>query len=326
MSIQRIAVLCPGGIVSGGPEVLHQLVDCLRSFGIEAAIAYYPFDAQHSKPDAYQHYDAPMCNFVDSTTTLFVIPESSTWLTKLISKAQVAIWWLSVDNYLCAKRESQFRDMWVRVKSLRNVRVPLWRLKAHLHFVQSEYASRFLKSAGLRSEFLTDYLSASHFLGATDETIRGDVIAYNPLKGRERTTALIAALPDFQFVPIRGMSPAQVAALLHRAKIYIDFGHHPGKDRLPREAAMAGCCVITNRRGSARFFEDVPIPDKYKLIDESDRHIAPFRTLATSIFRDFDSHRMDFEEYRFKIRLERAAFVAQVQRNFPQLVQVSAEA
>ena len=45
---------------------------------------------------------------------------------------------------------------------------------------------------------------------------------------------------------------------------YIDFGPHPGMDRLPREAALAGCIVLTNREGAANFAKDVPLPEEFK--------------------------------------------------------------
>ncbi len=35
-------------------------------------------------------------------------------------------------------------------------------------------------------------------------------------------------------------------------------------DRLPREAALAGCVVITNREGAANFDDDVPLPSIFK--------------------------------------------------------------
>ena len=35
-------------------------------------------------------------------------------------------------------------------------------------------------------------------------------------------------------------------------------------DRLPREAALAGCIVITNYEGAANFHEDVPLPSAFK--------------------------------------------------------------
>jgi len=44
-------------------------------------------------------------------------------------------------------------------------------------------------------------------------------------------------------------------------KLYVDFGKHPGKDRMPREAAVHGCCIITGRRGAAGNPFDIPIPN-----------------------------------------------------------------
>ena len=68
----------------------------------------------------------------------------------------------------------------------------------------------------------------------------------------------------FNFIPIQGMSSIEVANLLESAKIYIDFGNHPGKDRLPREAVLSGCCIITNSKGSAKNSVDICISKKYK--------------------------------------------------------------
>lgn len=35
-------------------------------------------------------------------------------------------------------------------------------------------------------------------------------------------------------------------------------------DRLPREATLAGCIVLTNREGAANFDQDVPLPKEFK--------------------------------------------------------------
>ena len=63
------------------------------------------------------------------------------------------------------------------------------------------------------------------------------------------------ALPaDVDFVPIRDMNKAQVRDALFGARLYIDFGHHPGKDRVPREAAVAGAVVLLREAGAAKAF------------------------------------------------------------------------
>ena len=103
---------------------------------------------------------------------------------------------------------------------------------------------------------------------------------------------------------------------LRRAKIYLDLGNHPGKDRLPREAAMAGCCVITNQRGSAYFDADVPTPHKYKIDDRKSDYILNFQEFASSIFTNFDCHSAEFSHYRSLIAQERTLFESQVRKAF----------
>ena len=74
---------------------------------------------------------------------------------------------------------------------------------------------------------------------------------------------------DINWVPLVGMSNDQVLNYLKTSKVYIDFGNHPGKDRLPREAAICGCCIITGKKGAAAFKEDIPISETYKFDDKA---------------------------------------------------------
>ena len=95
------------------------------------------------------------------------------------------------------------------------------------------------------------------------------------------------------------------------AKVYVDFGGHPGKDRLPREAALCGCCIITGLRGSAANEVDVPIPARFKLDDEQ----ADPRQLIDMIAKLMMSHEestREFEEYRVAIREEKRKFQREV--------------
>jgi hypothetical protein len=108
------------------------------------------------------------------------------------------------------------------------------------------------------------------------------------------------------------MSSSEVSDLLNKAKIYIDFGNHPGKDRLPREAAISGCCVITNKNGSAKNKFDIPISSIYKLDDTSRSFFKEFESLALEILGDFVFHSSNFDEYRLKIFNEQKVFKNQV--------------
>ena len=98
---------------------------------------------------------------------------------------------------------------------------------------------------------------------------------------------------------------------MQAGKIYIDFGEHPGKDRIPREAAANGCCVITNRKGSAAYAEDVPIPDQFKFANPSSS-LDEIDSLMHKICDDFKIYQDMFSDYRNFIKSEKSIFEADV--------------
>ena len=138
---------------------------------------------------------------------------------------------------------------------------------------------------------------------------------YNPRKGQDFTDQLIAAAPDLHWAAIENMTPEQVQQLLAQAKVYIDFGTHPGKDRIPREAAISGCCVLTDRRGAAKFFKDVPIADQYKFADTAEE-IPAILTRIRQVMRDYATAIQDFADYRAEIRQQRQQFEREVDTVF----------
>jgi hypothetical protein len=128
------------------------------------------------------------------------------------------------------------------------------------------------------------------------------------------TLKLVEEAKDIQFVPIKKMPREEVIKLLQKAKVYIDFGYHPGKDRLPREAAILGCCVITGKRGSAKFFEDVPIPDEYKFEDKEES-IPEIIDKIKDCFENYEERYKDFEYYRQFIKNEPQKFLEDFKEN-----------
>ena len=172
-------------------------------------------------------------------------------------------------------------------------------MKNYYHFVQSEYAYRHLKDNNLDSLFLSDYLNPAHLVNS--ETIKENIILYNPVKGIKITQKLINDNKDFKFVALENLTIREVQKLFQKAKLYIDFGNHPGKDRMPREAAMANCCVITGRKGSAGNENDIPIPNKYKFNDKLLLDNAAFRSLVGAIFDNHTHHLNDFVVYKDSI-------------------------
>ena len=323
MEYSKIFV-CSPSVVTGGPELLHQLVDELRRIGHEAYIVYYPFGQTHQCPEPYQCYDAPQSQLIDEPDALVVIPETATWIGRQLKKARVAVWWLSVDNYLDHCGESKIRDFYMHMKGFLRPRnfsqrkMTISSLKGYFHFFQSEYAKDFLARWGVDGTMMTDYLSDLYLDGAdsVDLTLKENIVCFNPKKGIKRTNELRRAYPEIEFVPIQGLSSEGVYELLCRSKIYIDFGNHPGKDRLPREAAMAGCCVITGRRGSAGNDIDVPLPPRFKIDDSGNGYIAAVSPLVRTILSDFHEAHCEMAAYRERIKREKAIFKQEVRDFF----------
>lgn len=313
---QRIVVMCPGDAVTGGPELLHQLVHELRLQGHNAVICYYPIERKFSVPKPYCEYDLEVECFEDRKNQIVVVPEVATRLLDKVIESQGVIWWLSIDNYFGRTGQGALRDLHGFLLShLVARRKSINSLRRFEHLAQSEYARSFLRDRGIIAQLLSDYLADEHFVDRESRQ-RQNWIAYNPRKGAPVIRKLRRILPDLTFVPIRNMSKHQVRDLLCSVKVYVDFGHHPGKDRLPREAAIAGACVITGMRGSAGFFADVPIPPEYKLDENSPNLATQFEEVVMSIFDDFERHSAQLKSYREMIRSERATFANQVREVF----------
>ncbi|WP_192458687.1 hypothetical protein [Musicola keenii] len=308
---KKVFVFCPGGVVTGGPELLHQFTHELRNAGVDAQMIYYPIGKEYSVPERYQHYDVKISRFdrAQIKDQIVVVPEVVTVFLNSLPRCSAFIWWLSVDNYFFGEIDNPTK----RVSSiLKGGKLSVYAMKKYKHLVQSEYARLFLLKHEIESEMLTDYLNEKHLTPVSENIQRHNIIAFNPAKGIEVTKYLIENNPDFKFIPIANMTPEQVKNLLLQSKVYIDFGSHPGKDRFPREAAMAGCCIVTGIKGSARNHVDIPIPDSYKLDSDSDEFLSKFRMLILSIFNDFAIMIKDFDGYKKIICDEPTHFKNQV--------------
>ena len=311
---KRVIIACPGDGVSGGPELLHQLGTELRELGCDAYMAYLPTEQSFSCPEPYKKYGVPQGALVDEPGVAVVLPEIYTGKALQFKASQAIVWWLSVDVYL--KMYSSLKNrLFSFVGKLSDDTASLAALKPLKHMAQSQYALDFLERNGLEATFLSDYLSDEHFQAKPVAATRKNIIIYNPTKGIKQTNKLIQTYHNYQFLPLRGFTSEQVHAALSSAKLYIDFGHHPGKDRMPREAAIAGCCIITNLKGSAKF-NDVEIPPRYKLDDSKKDFVKQFGQLAKLVMENFDFYARDFEEYRQKIREEQQSFIQDVRFNF----------
>lgn len=321
-----IYVVCPSNNKTGGTELLHQLVFQLNQInGIfkKAIITYYfegNYDKNNPTPNDFKQYVSEYClvsDIVDSFENIVIFPEVCIGKHRKYKHIQKIVWWLSVDNFKIMIGRINRLKKWGVKSFIKHLIINDYYSEKDLnrinyHFVQSYFAKDYILNKGIDdkniyylSDYINDIYTSTDYCGAKE-----DIVLYNPKKGFEFTEQLILFAPEINWVPISGMSTQQVFELLHKSKVYIDFGNHPGKDRIPREAAMSGCCIITNRNGSAAFKEDVPIPDTYKF--GNDCPIADVICTIKDCIANYDSHINDFYEYREFIKSEKHEFVEDI--------------
>ena len=328
---EDILIFCPE-YLNGGCEALHQLGLQIARHGGSAQMAYYgPYSgleldgdvlrchlAASPIPRYFARYEPRALSEARlGPDTLLVFPEVlSTLAATRDDRYQRALWWLSVANAVeqnralldASYRRSVFADSGL------------------LHFHQSDYARAFLQAnAATRYHALSDYTDPDFIhrsLNAAETTPiseRGNTICFFPNKGAELAARFIdgrnALRQDVEFLPIRGMSKAQVRDALFGARLYLDFGNHPGKDRVPREAAIAGAVVMLHAVGAALCFPDHPLPAEYRFT-EDDIATGDLHRKVAAIFDQPEAHFAAQRMYREAILHEQERFDLEVRSCF----------
>ena len=322
----KIFIISPGNIHSGGPELVHQLASQLLKMDYNVYMFYLPANADFNPADPvdpfYKKYHIPFVrNLEIDHKNIMIVPESSSLNLYVSKKIRRIMWWMSVDNYinnLCniLKKfkqnplDSTMPKFFYFDKDDNTIE----------HWVQSEYAKIFIKKNGIVDKQIyrvRDYLNEAFLQRAShvDISQKENIVAYNPVKGFEFTQKLLKVALEINWQAIRDMTPEEVQQLLARAKVYIDFGNHPGRDRIPREAAVSGCCVLTGRRGAAGNPNDIAIDESFKFNDTDD-NLIPIVNRIKDIFANFRKNYESQRNYREQIMTERAEFDRDVKAAF----------
>src|SRR6056300_878030 len=318
-----VYIFAPSDIETGGIECAYSLAKAYKDLGVNTKmlLIHPTLHCQHQKnwkelvntnqhiekvqiPEAYSKYitkEDVVSVVEDVPETLLVIPEIWPDALDAYKNIQKAIWWLSVDNGLGADQ----RNFHLRLTEPKYSNVH--------HFYQSQYAYWFLLNHGAQYVYpLYDYINRDYIDDNLKFEGREDVVLYNPKKGIEITESLIKENPNIKFIPLQGMNRKELKEVMLKSKVYIDFGHHPGKDKFPREAASCGCVIITSFKGSAQFFNDVTIDPKYKFDD----NVEGVSALIVDIFNNFETHFQNFGLYRKLISNEQEVFYNQVKNTY----------
>lgn len=313
-------IFSPVNYITGGVELCHQMCFELTTLNQESYMQYYllqptitteaeinmtlvPVDS--AAPAVYQKYNTTHITdgcLTQTDDSVMIFNEGYTQVIPFAKCHKKVLWWMSIDNYFVSTDGSNIET----IKS-----------EVDLHLVQSYYAMNYLTEKFQIPEskilYVSDYIGENFGTFLLPASVRQNIALYNPLKGFSDLKPFIEKTPWLKWLPLTNLSEEQMILHMQLAKIYVDFGSHPGKDRIPREAASCGCCVLTNRKGSAAFYQDVPIPEQYKFSDpdQSSEHIL---NLLSDICENYEEHSKNFDAYREFIKSERQIFSNDVKK------------
>ncbi|MFA3784108.1 hypothetical protein ABRY23_13695 [Melioribacteraceae bacterium 4301-Me] len=340
----KIYIVAPANSRTAGPELLHQMAFYIRNFlKFNVYMYFVPPDHPNPIPSDFKEYGNCSVNKIeDECENIIIVPEIYNTLKIFdnFCKIRKVIWWMSIDNFFIDR--FIFKDIIlslpiriikkltellslppileinkVALKYYSKYKIesdPLVK-QAILNICSAHHVKLFLEKRGLKVFFLVEFLNNDFLDFNTDLTKKENIIVYNPLKGAKFTRKIINNAKHLNFVPISNLSRKDVIKLLQRAKVYIDFGNHPGRDRLPREAALLKCCIITNRKGGAMLKEDLGIPEEYKF-DDNFVNIPLIINKIEDCLTDYENKLYDFEKYRKSILEEPSLFLEGIKKLF----------
>ena len=331
----KIYLLCPSDYITGGVECLHQVSDKLIKLGFDARIFYIPKITENALPQYKNYKIVKDSKIEDKKENILIIPE--VWIDKLkeFKKIRKSIFWMSIDNVKknttlpigkinkkfpwLKKRFPKIYDLlkkiYLKINKKGKILFDFKENKNIYHFAQSYYAKDFLLKKGVKKVYiLSDYLNKNHFK-KRNLNKKENIVVYNPKKGKEITKELIKKSPEIKYVPLQNMTAKEVADTISKSKVYIDFGTHPGKDRLPREAIINGCCVIVGKRGSAKFYEDIPIKKEYKF-DIKNLNLNKIIKKIKECLKNYNKKIKDFKNYKKFVENDERQFELEIKRIF----------
>lgn len=322
-SNKKVYILCVANLRSGGPEALHQLRYYMQHSGLDSYMVYYNItEGIDPMPAVYGIYEVKqklLSEIEDDKNNILIAAESSTILLNGFTKIKKYIWWLSV-NWCDYKKAGTAELLRYRFKRLLGMESALpsfatFRLKECLHVCGSKYALQYVQGLGiLNPRYLVEPISKEFLIAGNDSNYQRDnTVLYNPAKPSEIMTKLLAQ-KRFKFKALTNMTPSDLIEAYKHAKLYIDFGHFGGPERMPKEAVYFGCCILVGNRNAAANDFDVAIPDRYKIADYNNLQLVSDK--IEYLLNNYRQCIVDFEPFRTKISLLEQNFMNQINNIF----------
>ena len=344
----KVYILAPAKTFTGGPECLHQLAFYINKiFKVKTLMYYLPNEIQNPVHKNFKHYNVEYADFIeDQKDNILIMPEHYNYLTVGLKYSNIKkiIWWLSIDNYYGFRFKYRnkklvrsllkipynlisifnkvtnfyfgiftYHDYLKMIYKYSNLNKQKEITQASIHLIQSFYAYDYLKDKVKNLFFLFDFQNKKLLEKTKNKMKKENLICYSN-KSNE-FIQLLKKSSSSKFIELKGFTSKQMIQVFKKSKIYIDFGYHPGKDKMPREAVLFNNCIITNYKGSAKNNFDIPINKNFKF-KQRYNDLNKINLLINSMFKNYKKEIIRFKNYKKKVLNEEKEFKNQLQKIF----------
>lgn len=292
MNKLKVIALCPL-YKTGGPEALHQLIHVIREESLADAYIHYTGN-QDSKADQIKRHYQSLYNIKEISAhdikgNILVFPEVfDPQLALSFGAKHNWVWWLGFNKIFPTSSYAGIGNL-----------------------CQSEHAASFIRLLNGKYILLTDFINLFYKDKIDPIPAKENIIVYGPKSVYDVFRIQLIDF-DLKLIPLIGLNSHQIRDLLYRAKVYIDFGWHAGRDRMPREAALCNCIVVTNKLGAANNDIDIPVDPIFKLNSlEIDKNTLTIK----NFMMDYERLIPMFDTYKNWVKLDKDRFINET-KNF----------
>jgi len=269
---------------------IHQLSNSLVSLHKQSFIIYVPFSNTNIFPQYPHIHISSLSHIIDIPTNVVIMTEIYTeerFRSECgLRNCKVVIWW---HTYLNASVNY----------TLSNLSNPNILNVFHSYY---EYVMVYPHLSNQQSYcFVNDYITTEHTESYVLKNDKENAICFDG--GSDLITKKICQENNIVYYDLNTLTTTEQIEILKKCKVYVDMSSHSGQRILPRVASLLSCVVITNKSGSAGYWEDVPIYEKIGIMNSN--------TIVTEIHKVFEnySHYLSQQDfYRQTIMNERNEF------------------
>jgi hypothetical protein len=343
--MSTIYIYCPGNVISGGVNSLHNLCSHLVKSGFQAGMVYHSVNPLIINHHQIQSYAVPVFEYPeDDPENLLIVSETEIAYLHRFPDIRKMVYWLGLNyffskppyrwpfNYKLLRKAIRCRNYYGYSAGIHeNLKRKLsWWAKNDpglwgngiLHLSNSFYVAECLQKKGatrvyvlhnpVRNEYYTEHKS---FYNKKRKIVFGQ-------KTPRILIFLCRMLFNAQIVRLKHLPPETVKQHMLEAMVFAEFGYHSGRDRMPREAVLLGCIILTNTRGSAAFHQDIPIPSSYKIPDKLFLYPAIIKRIAHCL-NNYENCFRDFRPYVIALEKEYKDFPESVKSVFQEVLKES---